>query len=142
MPTTTILVVEDDTSVAEMLRDVLHAEGFDVMVESDGEWGLRTFDQKDVGFVILDVLVPNVQGFDFITRLRRTDKGKDVPILVVSGVYRAAAYRDQVIERFGVVDYLDKPIDLDRMIDVLHDAYSSAYPEPRTDSRISTGASS
>ena len=70
------MVVEDDSSVAQMLRDVLEAEGFDVLVESDGEWAIRTFKSKSPQFVIMDVLVPKVQGFDLITRLRKLEGGK------------------------------------------------------------------
>lgn len=129
----TVLIVEDDAVVAEMLRDVLESEGFDVLVEADGEWALRTFENKWVDLVLVDVLVPKVQGFELIGRLRQTTRGKVVPVVVVSGVYRAQTYKAEMIEKHGIIDYLDKPVDLDRLIDVLHDVFSSAYPEPKSD---------
>jgi DNA-binding response OmpR family regulator/tetratricopeptide (TPR) repeat protein len=126
----TILVIEDDKSVVSLLEDVLKDEGFDVLVERDGEWGLRKFQEKPIDLIIVDVLIPKIKGFDLITRLRETEKGKNLPIIVISGVYRAANHKQRIVEKHKVVEYLDKPIDVDHLIDVLHDVFSSAYPVP------------
>lgn len=126
----TILVIEDDKSVAALLEDVLKSEGFDVLVERDGEWGLRKFQEKTIDLLIVDVLIPKIKGFDLITRIRETEKGRNLPIIVISGVYRAANHKQRIVDKHKVVDYLDKPIDVDHLIDILHDVFSSAYPVP------------
>ncbi|MCK6545928.1 response regulator, partial [Myxococcota bacterium] len=124
----TILVVEDDKSVARWLEDVLTAEGFDVVVERDGESALATFGARKVDLMITDVLVPKLKGFDLIARVREDARGAALPIVVVSGVYRSAMHRDRITAKHAIVAYLDKPLDLDALLDVLHDVFSSAYP--------------
>jgi CheY-like chemotaxis protein/tetratricopeptide (TPR) repeat protein len=128
----TILVIEDDISVARMLQDVLEAEGFGVLLANDGEWGLRTFQEKSIDLAIIDVLLPKIKGFDLIQKIRELPKGRLLPIVVISGVYRAEVHKERIKEKHGITDYLDKPVDLDRFIDVLHDVFSSAYPLPRS----------
>src|SRR5262249_19174068 len=124
--------VEDDKSVARMLQDVLEGEGFHVLSERDGEWGLRTFQEKSVDLLLTDVLIPKIKGFDLIHKIRETPKGKTLPVIVISGVYRSGIPKERIREKHKIVEYLDKPVDLDRLIDVLHDVFSSAYPEAGT----------
>ncbi|MCC7382472.1 MAG: response regulator [Deltaproteobacteria bacterium] len=115
----TILVVEDDKSVARFLGDVLEREGYKVLFESDGEWALRTAQSKPVDLMLLDVLLPKLVGFDVVDRLRQTEKGKTLPVVMISGVYRAAAHKDALMQKLGIIDYLDKPVDLDRLLDAV-----------------------
>lgn len=119
----TILVIEDDRAVAQMLRDVLEDKGHRVLVETDGEWGLRTFEHKPVDLVVLDVLVPKLVGFDLVDRLRKSEKGRHVGIIVLSGVYRASVHRAKMIEKYGIVDYFDKPVDLDRFLHAVREVF-------------------
>lgn len=107
-----ILVIEDDRTVAKLLEDALTREGYEVKLELDGEWGVRTFESKGADLVILDVLVPNLIGFDVVRELRKSPKGKAVPIIILSGVYSAAGHKKKMVEEFDVIDYLDKPVDL------------------------------
>ena len=81
----TILVVEDDKTVQKMLTETLEEEGFAVICERDGEWALRTFETKDVDFIVLDILIPVMNGFQVAERIRKTVKGKNMPILMNSG---------------------------------------------------------
>lgn len=115
----TVLIVEDDKSVARLLADVLEADGYQALIEADGEWGLRTFQHKDVDLVITDVLLPKLVGFDLVEQLRALEKGRTTPIIMLSGVYRASAHQQKMIERFGVRAYFDKPVDIDRLLDVV-----------------------
>ena len=127
----TILIVEDDKSVARMLSDLLEGEGYRVLHETDGEWGLRTFQHKDIDVVIVDVLVPKLVGFDLVEQIRKLDKGKTTPIIMLSGVYRASVHRQKMSERFGVLDYLDKPVDIDRLLTAVRRALGQSTEPAR-----------
>jgi CheY-like chemotaxis protein len=127
----TVLIAEDDASVAQLLRDVLEAEGFEVLVEVDGESALRAIESKPLHLLITDLLIPKLKGFELIEKARKTTAGRDLPIIVVSGVYRATNFRDDLVQKQHIADYFDKPIDVDRLIDTLHDLFSSAYPDPK-----------
>src|SRR6185503_8839105 len=83
----TILLVEDDRAVQRALAEALHQSGFTVLAEHDGEWALSTFQQRRVDLVVLDAVLPRRNGFQLALEIRRSDKGRRVPILLVSGVY-------------------------------------------------------
>lgn len=121
-----ILVIEDDRTVAKLLEDALTREGYEVKLELDGEWGVRTFEAKGADLIILDVLVPNLIGFDVVRELRKTAKGKAVPIIMLSGVYSAAGHKKKMVEEFDVIDYLDKPVDLRVLLPLVKAALSGA----------------
>ena len=70
----TILVVEDDKSVQRLLAEVFEDEGFNVITERDGEWALRTFETKDIDFIVLDILIPVMNGFQVAEKIRKTVK--------------------------------------------------------------------
>lgn len=99
-----ILIIEDDQSIAELQRDYLEAEGFDVDMEDDGEKGLTRALQGSYDLFILDLMLPHVNGFEICRQIR---KQKDVPVIFVS------ARKDDVdkIRSFGLGadDYLVKP---------------------------------
>lgn len=121
-----ILVIEDDRTVAKLLEDALTREGHEVKLEIDGEWGARTFEAKGADLIILDVLVPNLIGFDVVREIRKTQKGKAVPIIMLSGVYSAAGHKKKMVEEFDVIDYLDKPVDLRNLLPLVKAVLSGA----------------
>lgn len=99
-----ILIVEDDTSIAELERDYLEAEGFDCAIVKDGSDGLETARREPWDLIILDLMLPGADGFSICRALR---KEMEIPILVVS------ARKEDVdkIRSFGLGadDYMTKP---------------------------------
>lgn len=126
----TILIVDDDRGVQRLLADALAAEGFSVIVERDGEWALKTFESKPIDAVVLDLLIPALNGFQVAERIRATPRGRTVPLVLVSGIYKSLAHAAEAKKRYGVVDYLDKPLNLTRLIDGLRRAFGDDYPSP------------
>lgn len=76
-----VLVVEDDANIASLVATYLRREGFEVLVASDGEEALHLARQVRLGFVILDLMLPNVDGWEVCRQIRR---GSDVPILMLT----------------------------------------------------------
>ena len=72
-----ILVVDDDLALAEMIGIVLGSEGFDVATCSDGVQALDVFHQENPDLILLDVMLPGMDGIEICTRIR---KESDVPI--------------------------------------------------------------
>jgi DNA-binding response OmpR family regulator len=77
----TVLVVDDEPAIVELLRDFLEAEGFGVEIARDGRKALATFDRTPVACVLLDVMMPDLSGFDVCRRIRERS---DVPLLFLS----------------------------------------------------------
>jgi len=99
-----ILIIEDEEEIAEIEKDYLEINGFVVDVEYDGEEGVRSALNKDYDLILLDLMLPNISGYDICKRIR---VDKEVPILIVS-----AKKEDIDIIKglgFGANDYITKP---------------------------------
>ncbi|MBN2619172.1 MAG: response regulator transcription factor [Spirochaetales bacterium] len=106
-----ILIVEDDKSIAELERDYLEADGFEVVIEHDGEKGLHLANSKNFDLIILDVMLPNRDGFSILRELRQT---LDTPILMISA-------RKEDFDKIrglglGADDYMTKPFSPSEMV--------------------------
>ncbi|HEY9766028.1 MAG TPA: response regulator transcription factor [Chroococcales cyanobacterium] len=106
-----VLLVEDETEIAAFIATVLQAEGYEVQHEADGQKGLVAALHAPPDLIILDRLLPGLDGLDFCRLLRRTS---DVPVLMLTAL-------DKPPERVeglnaGANDYLSKPFDLDELI--------------------------
>src|SRR5437762_4750093 len=101
-----ILIVEDDESISLGLRMNLEAEGFEVEVAEDGEEAVRRIRRVgDLDLVILDVMLPRLNGFEVLRLLR--SEGNSVPIVVLSA---RGAEMDKVMGlELGAEDYVTKP---------------------------------
>lgn len=103
-----ILVVEDDESITLGLQMNLEAEGYTVRVATDGEDGLRVALEEDVDLVILDVMLPKMNGLEVVSQLR--SKGSTVPVIMLSA---RGAEMDKVMGlELGAEDYITKPFSL------------------------------
>ncbi|MEY8577073.1 response regulator transcription factor [Corynebacteriaceae bacterium 6-324] len=101
---TTILIVEDEESLADPLAFLLRKEGFDPIVAHDGKTALAEFDRHDVDIVLLDLMLPGMSGTDVCKQLRATSS---VPVIMVTA-------RDSEIDKvvgleLGADDYVTKP---------------------------------
>jgi two-component system response regulator MprA len=106
-----ILVVDDDDAITNAVRRALAFEGYSVDVAHDGEEGLREARDRAPDLVILDVLMPGLDGLEFCRRMRTSD---DTPILMLTA-------RDEVADRVrgldaGADDYLVKPFAADELL--------------------------
>ncbi len=99
-----ILIVEDDEMIAELEREYLNANGYEVDLCYDGLSGYGSALQNDYSLIILDVMLPGLDGFELCKKLRAA---KDTPVLFVT----AKQEPDYVIEGFslGADDYITKP---------------------------------
>jgi len=124
------LIVDDDRAIQRLLADALAREGFSVTVERDGEWALRTFEQKPFDVVLLDLLLPSVNGYEVARRIKATPKGKETPIVMISGIYKSEVHKKDAVERFGAAAFLEKPFKLAALRGALRSALGERYPKP------------
>lgn len=99
-----ILIIEDELAIAELEKDYLELSGFDVEVETNGDIGLRRALDEEFNLIILDLMLPDVDGFEICKRIREV---KNIPIIMVS------AKRDDIDKirglGLGADDYMTKP---------------------------------
>lgn len=100
----TILIVEDDKAIAEIERDFLEIEGFATVIAADGAEGLRLASSGNVDMIILDLMLPGMNGYDICRHIREKT---DIPILMVTAKSEIA---DKVRGLgLGADDYIAKP---------------------------------
>ncbi|RKQ83886.1 response regulator [Brockia lithotrophica] len=100
----TILIVEDEEAIAEIVKYHLEKEGFRTLTAYDGETGLRLALEAPVDLVILDLMLPKLDGFELLRRLRRV---RDVPVLILTA---KGEELDKVLGlELGADDYVTKP---------------------------------
>ena len=107
-----LIVVEDEEHLAEVIADNLELEGYDVEVCGDGQEALKRIQETDPALVLLDVMLPSMDGFEICDTLRKA--GNQVPILFLT----ARSDDDDRVRglALGGDDYLGKPFDLRELI--------------------------
>ncbi len=103
-----ILIVEDNTEISGLLCDFLRAEGFTVSAAESGEKALDVFERYGAKLVILDVMLPGMDGFAVCQKLR---ENSNTPIFIVSARITKEDKLNGLI--LGADDYIEKPIDID-----------------------------
>ena len=99
-----ILIIEDEEAIAELEKDYLELSDFEVIVESNGDDGVKTALEENFDLIILDLMLPGIDGFEVCKKIRES---KNVPILMVS------AKKDDIDKihglGLGADDYITKP---------------------------------
>ena len=125
-----ILVVDDDRSTQRVLADALKRQGFEVTVERDGEWAIKTFQNRRFDAVLLDLLLPAVHGYEVARQMRELPHGRSTPIIMISGVYKNAIHQKEAVLKHGAFAFLEKPVNLTHLAQTLKTALGDRYPVP------------
>ena len=119
-----ILIIEDDKSVAELERDYLEVSDFSVDIANDGFEGLRMVSENDYSLVILDIMLPGMDGFEVLKSMRAES---NIPILMVT------ARKDDVDKILGLGlgadDYITKPFSPKEMVLRVNNIIKRVYKE-------------
>jgi len=104
---THILVVDDEEGVRALLDDYLSARGYKVKTVQNSEEALALIDEVDFDLVLVDLVMPGIDGYDLCDRLRNYHRTEDVPIIVVSG---RSDWENDIRDAFdaGANDYIIK----------------------------------
>lgn len=108
----TVLLVEDELTLAMIIKDTLEENGFSIHTAADGEEGLRLFFELCPDVLVADVMMPKMDGFEMVRRIRQMDK--QTPVLFLT----ARSAINDVVEGFelGANDYLKKPFGMQELI--------------------------
>jgi PAS domain S-box-containing protein len=117
----TFLVVEDDLDIAELIQFHLSEDGREVLIAQRGDEALALARQKQPDLVTLDVMLPDMSGFELLEALKADPRTQDIPVIIVSVV----PDRRQGL-RLGAVDYITKPIDEKKLLAAVRQACKAA----------------
>jgi len=104
---TRVLIIEDERALTDVLTYNLEREGFEVRVAHDGQEGLRKAQTQPVDLILLDLMLPTLNGLDVCRELRSSELTRDVPIIMLTA---KAEETDQIVGfSLGADDYVTKP---------------------------------
>ena len=110
-----ILIIEDDPNIAELIRLYLEKDKFEVTIASDGRTGVNAFYSAQPDLVLLDIMLPEMDGWEVCREIRKTDK---TPIIMLTA-------KDETVDKItglelGADDYIAKPFDMKEVIARIH----------------------
>jgi DNA-binding response OmpR family regulator len=113
-----VLIIDYDTQSLDALTRLVKAQKIQVVTAPDGQAGYEKFRAEKPDLVILEAILPKVHGFD-LTKKITTESGGQVPVIIVTGLYKGPQYRHEAIATYGASDYFEKPVDPDRFVDAV-----------------------
>ena len=130
----TVLVVDDKANVRTLVREYLTAENFRVVTAENGQNALYTARQEKPDLILLDIMMPEMDGFEFIRAYRRES---DTPIILLTARLEES---DKVIGlELGADDYITKPFGMREMLARIHTVLRRAGAIPHPGSRLQIG---
>jgi DNA-binding response OmpR family regulator len=113
---TTVLIIDDDPDFQEFVCALFELEGFEPHAAFDGQTGLDLFRKVEPDVVLLDIMLPSMDGYELCRRLR-DDLGTSVPVIFVSA--RAEDHDRERGREAGGDDYVTKPLDFPHLMEVV-----------------------
>lgn len=83
---TKILIIEDDKFLRELITQKVSGEGYEVVVASDGEEGLRMVKEEKPSLILLDLILPAVDGFEVLRQIKAAEEIKHIPVIILSNL--------------------------------------------------------
>jgi two-component system alkaline phosphatase synthesis response regulator PhoP len=125
-----ILVVDDEPNIVRTLQDRLEMNGYSVVTASNGKEGLETALNEKPDIILLDIIMPIMDGHEMLGHLRKSDDCKNISVIMLT-----ARSRNQDIARAnacGIDDYIVKPFDLSELLEKIETILESKRALSRT----------
>lgn len=125
-----VLVVDDEESIRSMVKDYLEGQGYQVLTAADGDEGISLFRSKQPQLALIDFLLPRKNGFAVAEAIRTEQKHATTPIIMMSGVFKNPKTAVEAREKYQVVEFLSKPIDLANLSNLIERSLAGVAPLP------------
>jgi CheY-like chemotaxis protein len=109
-----VLVVEDDKIMGQMVSDILDDIGFEVTAAPNGMVAFEKLKQREIDFIVLDILLPELDGFEIYSRLKENPDTANIPVMIMSAW--ADEKNIEKASRMGVKHFLPKPFTEDELM--------------------------
>jgi DNA-binding response OmpR family regulator len=115
-----ILIVDDSPTIRKVVRAILERRDYETIAAGDGQEALATLAWRSVDLILLDFVMPRMNGYQFCRELRADDKLKELPIVLMSA--KADKIRGQFVQQTGAIDTITKPFDARGLVAVVEGA--------------------
>ena len=113
-----LLIVEDDPDILKLLDTTLKFRGYRVIKAQNGKDGLETVQKERPALIITDIMMPKLDGFGLVHRLRLNPETRDIPIVFITATYVTSEDKEFSLN-IGATRFIQKPIDLDRFLAIV-----------------------
>ncbi len=115
-----ILLVEYDPRTLKETKELLLKAGFNVIEAADGLAALASYEESNPDIILMSPMLPKLHGFDVCQKIKTSPKGKNVPVVIITDVYKGRKYRMDAIHLYKADDYIEKPIEDNELIKILN----------------------
>lgn len=129
----TVLVVEDESDLASLVEVNLQLAGYDVLTAPDGEVALEVIDRDQPDLVLLDVMMPGIDGWTVLRRVKEAEETRDLPVIMLTAL---SEERDLIQGHLqGAVQYVTKPFEMRGLLGAVEAALRPPTDEERAERR-------
>lgn len=119
-----ILVTDDEPDVLMIVQTGLEAEGYDVITATNGPDALEIAEREQPDLILLDVMMPNMDGFEVLGKLKDGDKTAKIPVIMLTGLSDRSKIQQALVS--GIDYYVVKPFDFDDLTNKVRTALEEA----------------
>jgi DNA-binding response OmpR family regulator len=110
-----LLIVEDDPDIRKLLDTTLTFQGYHVLTAPNGKEGLEIIQREHPAVIITDIMMPKLDGFGLVHRLRINPETRDIPVLFITATYVTPEDKDFALN-IGATRFIQKPVDLNQFL--------------------------
>ena len=109
-----ILIVDDENDIAELISDILEDEGYETVIANDGKTAIKLVKEENFDLILLDVMMPNMDGWDTLKAIRTNKNTKYIPVIMITAV----SEEHKIVSglKIGADDYIVKPFVLPNLL--------------------------
>jgi len=122
-----LLIVEDDPDILELLDTTLTFRGYRVITARNGKEGLEVVKKQKPAIVIADIMMPTLDGFGLVHRLRIDPETRDIPVVFITATYVASEDKEFALN-IGATRFIEKPIHLEDFLTTIAELLSQGAP--------------
>ena len=119
-----ILIVEDDPKNLKLIRDLLQASGYDTIEATDGKKGIKMAKTKKPDLILMDILMPEMDGYSALGAIKADETTKAIPVLMLTAL--AYELNRQLGDRLGAAGYITKPFDRKELLKTISQLLSAS----------------
>jgi len=112
-----ILIVDDSSTNVVLLNAVLAQHGYEVISALNAREAYKLVDKQKPDLILLDLLMPEISGFDFLEKIKKDQSLKDVPVVIVSAIGTKENIRQT--KKMGAVHFISKPVNVDEVLNTV-----------------------
>ncbi len=114
----TILLVDYEPRSIQQLQGCLLGAGFHVVVVNDGLAALEKFKEIRPSMVLLEAMLPKKHGFEVCQEIKASPEGKNIPVAIITGVYKGRRYRTQATYLYHCDEFIEKPVEDTTLVEI------------------------